>query len=217
MIISQKYGFVYYAAVGHSASTSLYYTLKDLHDFNLVKHDAPTPKPYIRNDYMHVNKHTTRKEALKTLNELMGEDYQMIESLQQWASVRQPTIWWAAQINKNYRHHLEDKNRFDATLLKKYLKGKWVRGSGTKEGIFEQIRSQDNRLPNLIRYEKLQEDFRVFLDKTNLRGIIDHLPHKQMNNAKPINYAEKIDKSFEDMLINLYPNDYAFLGYCRIK
>ena len=222
LIISQKYNFIYFATVGHSASTSLYKTLLKYHDFEHVSHDAPTWQCFFDNTakILRVNKHSTPDQCLNLFHQYLPQYLPYIYSLNSsssiYASIRHPSIWWIAKIFKNT---VLDPSSSNASQVEKiflpYLRSPWVQGTMERFGMFESIyMNHYSCLPSLIRFENLDSDFRGFCSKHFLLNEFPNgLPHLQRNSSTVIDYNSFITESLESTIVSLFPSDFSHLGY----
>ena len=222
LIISQKYNFIYFATVGHSASTSLYKTLLKYHDFEHVRHDAPTWKCFFDNTakILRVNKHSTPNDCLNLFYQHLPQHIPYIASLISsssiYASIRHPSIWWIAKLFKNTVLNPSSTNASQVeNYFLPYLRSPWVQGTMERFGMFESIYlNRYSCLPALIRFENLDSDFTVFCSKHCLLNQFPNgLPHLQRNSSTTIDYKSFISESLESKIVSLFPSDFSHLGY----
>lgn len=163
MIISHKYKFIWLFPVGHTASTSIWISLKELHDdekflglyspeaLKEFENNAATPA-YIPNfavkpapDAIFLDKHASGDDLLNA-----GFDRTIFNDYTKISVCRNPYTWMAAQMRKNI-----NQKKYTKESIGGYMGGNWFRA-------MSKINPQTHlleRVDKIIKFEQLEEEW----------------------------------------------------------
>jgi len=207
MIISNRNKFIWFFPIGHTATTSLFFTLKALYDDEVVRvgeGDSTINQSWHGEDAGPVNaKLIVHKHFSPLMLYRLGYDKHKFISYTKIAVARSPYTWVASMMYKN-----EGIERFSENTITTYLNSpKWK---------IDNQRGKLQMIDKLIKFEDLSTEFTRTLHELgvdNMKLLYFKRPGVGGPNVKSLDYMQNYTRCGFDLVNRIFKGDFEYLNY----
>jgi hypothetical protein len=225
MIISHKHKFIWFFLIGHTASASIFHSLRELYDdvdyrvgighkdARGYRFDDPrgfrlldSAGRYIEDCGLYtapkeLHKHSTPLELLDS-----GFDKKKFDEYLKIAVCRNPYTWMGAMARKN-----ESVERYSRKNLQNFWDSRWIVDTNHANGQIPLL----THIDKIIHFEKLQSEWEVFKTAVGIKISLPlHRIVKPHERSSPrIDYIENYSMDGFEFVNETCAQDFRLLGY----